>query len=63
MYVLKVKKPEDVEATFYGPFGTVERAHEYAKSIEGWSRCVIKTEPLVVPHNIVKQIVWRSNDN
>lgn len=63
MYILKVTDPVTKLTDYTGPFGTVDRAHEYAKSIPDWQKMTISTQPLIVPYNIVKQIIWRSNDN
>lgn len=54
MYVL-IHKNDTI-----GPFGSKRRALEYAGTA-GYSEFEVK--PLIVPYSVVKQIVWRSNDN
>lgn len=61
MYVLEVRKPNG-HREYYGPFGTEDRARRYAGA-EGWDPGMSDVIPLIDPYGVVKQIVWRSNDN
>lgn len=59
MYIL-VKGLPNAPEDHFGPFGTKDRAERYAKAgIEGpWY-----ITKLIVPYTVVKQIIWRNNDN
>ncbi len=60
MYLLVAGKPNG-SVEYYGPFGTEERAKTYAQSLTDTQRWHVV--PLIIPYSVVKQIVWRSNDN